>query len=477
MRKFEKFYIDGSWVDPISPAVLDVVNPATEMPIVQISMGTAADVDRAVIAARAAFPAFSMTTPEERIRLFQRILDAYEARRDEIAVTISQEMGAPIAFARNAQAAVGVAHLKKTIELLSSYQFRFRKGSTMIVREAIGVVGLITPWNWPINQLVCKALPALAAGCTMVVKPSEIAPLSSLLFTDVLDEAGVPKGVFNLVNGDGPTVGHAISSHPDIDMVSFTGSTRAGVAVARDAAPTVKRVCQELGGKAANVIFPDVDLTDAVRKGVLGCFRNSGQSCSAPTRMLVPTNLLDKVVAIALETANSLVTGDPTAEGTDLGPVVSQAQFDKIQRLIKAGIDEGAELVVGGPGRPAGLVNGYYIRPTVFAGVTPDMTIAKEEIFGPVLSIMTYADEEDAISIANGTPYGLTAYVQSADVDRARRVALRLRAGTVLINYAAGDLDAPFGGYKQSGNGREYGQYGLEEFLEIKGLVGYGVAL
>jgi aldehyde dehydrogenase (NAD+) len=360
--------------------------------------------------------------------------------------------------------------------VLEGFVFDDLRGTTLIAREAIGVVGLITPWNWPINQIVCKVAPALAAGCTMVLKPSEIAPLNAVLFAEVLHDSGVPKGVFNLVNGDGPTVGQAIAAHRDIDMVSFTGSTRAGILVAKAAADTVKRVHQELGGKSANIILPDADLKRAVSRGVSGCFLNSGQSCSAPTRMLVSAAQHDEAVAIAKAAAEGFKVGPPSAAGTMLGPVVSKAQFDKIQRLIEAGIAEGAQLATGGPGRPDGLNRGYYVRPTVFGGVRPEMTIAREEIFGPVLAILTYESEEDAIRLANDTPYGLAAYVQSGDLDRARRVASRLRAGNVHINYPRGDYGAPFGGYKQSGNGREYGEFGLAEFLETKAVIGYGAA-
>ncbi|MEP9374260.1 aldehyde dehydrogenase family protein [Mesorhizobium sp. KR1-2] len=469
-----QFYIDGGWVEPFTTTTLEVIDPATEEAFTRIAVGTPTDVDHAVQAARRAFPEFSRTSQTERLALLRRILDAYNARYEDIAQAVSREMGAPIAFAREAQAYAGQAHLMATIEALEAYEFEHQRGSTRIVHDAIGVVGMITPWNWPLNQIVCKVAPALAAGCTMVLKPSEIAPLSGILFAEILDAAGVPKGGFNLVNGTGPDVGQAISSHPDVDMISFTGSTRAGVNVAKLAADTVKRVSQELGGKSANIILPDADLDSAVRTGVSSCFANSGQSCDAPTRMLVPRDRHAEVLQIAKAVAEETIVGDPQAADSALGPVISRVQFDKIQRLIEAGIAEGAELVAGGTGRPAGLNRGYFVKPTVFGNVTPDMTVAREEIFGPVLVIMPYSDEEEAIRIANDTPYGLAAYVQSADLDRARRVGRQLRAGTINLNYPDWDLHAPFGGYKQSGNGREYGAFGIAEFLETKGIVGFG---
>jgi aldehyde dehydrogenase (NAD+) len=400
----------------------------------------------------------------------------FERRIGDFAAAITQEMGAPATLARNAQAATGTTHLKTFIEVLESFKFEDVRGTTLIAREPIGVCGLITPWNWPVNQVVLKVGAALAAGCTMVLKPSEIAPFDAMLFAEVLDEAGVPKGVFNLVNGDGPTVGAAISAHPEIDMVSFTGSTRAGVAVAKAAADTVKRVSQELGGKSANILLPDVDLATAVAKGVAGCFLNSGQSCNAPTRMFVPLDRMDEAKAAAKTAAEKFKVGDPTSEATQLGPVVSQVQFDKIQNLIQSGIDEGAELVTGGTGRPEGLNRGYYVRPTVFANVRPEMRISKEEIFGPVLSILGYKNEAEVIEEANNTVYGLAAYVQAADLAHARKVGAQLRAGNVHINYPPGDPHSPFGGYRQSGNGRERGVFGIEEFLETKAVLGYEAA-
>jgi len=474
MSHHEHFYIDGEWVSPVTPKTLDVINPATEEAFTRISVGSAADVDKAVAAAKAAFETFWRTTPAERLALLKRIHEVYLERFEDIAQAVSSEMGAPLAFARDAQAWAGRGHLESTIKAFETYEFSEKRGSTMVVKEPIGVCALITPWNWPLNQIVCKVAPAIAAGCTVVLKPSEIAPISGIVFAEVMHAAGVPKGVFNLVNGTGPDVGQIMASHADVDMVSFTGSTRAGIIVAKAAADTVKRVAQELGGKSANIILPDADFETAVTKGVRGCFSNTGQSCDAPTRMLVPRARHDEALAIAKVAADAFRTGDPNAEDTNLGPVVSDIQFDKIQRLIETGIREGATLVTGGPGRPEGLNRGYYIRPTVFGNVTPEMTIAREEIFGPVLSIISYEDEEDAIRIANDTVYGLAAYVQSTDIARARRVASRMRAGSVYLNYPDWDTMASFGGYKQSGNGREYADFGIHDFLEIKSVVGYG---
>jgi aldehyde dehydrogenase (NAD+) len=468
-----KFYIDGQWVDPSDPKPFDVINPANEQVIGQIMMGNRDDVNKAVAAAKKAFDSFSQTTVKERLDLIDAILAAYGKRSAEIAETISNEMGAPMWLSKAAQAAMGMAHLGKIREVLASYEFERAQGSTMIRKEPVGVCALITPWNWPINQIACKVAPAIAAGCTMVLKPSEVAPLNAALWAEILDDAGVPAGVFNLVNGDGPTVGEALSSHPDIDMVSFTGSTRAGTQVAIAAAPTVKRVCQELGGKSANIILDDADFEKSVAHGVQSCFMNSGQSCNAPTRMLVPAKRHDEVVQIARAAAEQVKVGDPTAGDTTIGPVVSEVQFNKIQGLIEKAIEEGAELVTGGPGKPDGLNAGYYVKPTIFANVTNDMTIAREEVFGPVLSILKYDSEEEAIAIANDTVYGLSGYVQSGDVEHARRVASQLRTGNVHLNGAGPDLGAPFGGYKQSGNGREWGEYGFEDFLETKAVLGY----
>jgi aldehyde dehydrogenase (NAD+) len=473
MPDSREFYIDGKWVKPRKAHDMPVLNPATEDPITTISLGAKADVDDAVAAARRAFPSFSTTTREERLALLAAIMGAYQQHYEEMAETISKEMGAPMGLSKSAQAAAPIAHLATMMEVLKDYQFEHERGSTLMRREPIGVCGLITPWNWPVNQIACKVLPALAAGCTMVLKPSEIAPLSGLLWAQILDEAGVPAGVFNLVNGDGPTVGEAISSHPGVDMVSFTGSTRAGVAVAIAAAPTVKRVTQELGGKSANIILDDADLEGVVSNGVRTCFINSGQSCNSPTRMLVSRTQHDAALEIAKATAESMRVGDPFGDSTMLGPVVSQAQFDKIQRLIQAGIDEGAQLAVGGTGRPEGLGRGYYVKPTVFGKVRNDMTIAREEIFGPVLSILPYDGDDDAVRIANDTPYGLSGYVSSGDLGRARKVATQIRSGNVHVNGAQIDFHSCFGGYKQSGNGREWGEPGFEEFMELKAVLGW----
>jgi aldehyde dehydrogenase (NAD+) len=474
MSNHLKFYIDGAWVDPVVANRIAVINPATEEAFTEISGGSSADVDKAVAAAKAAFPAFARTTQQERLALLKRCLEIYNRRYDEIAEACTREMGAPIGFAKDAQAFVGQGHFQALIDVFENFSFTEKRGTTLVVKEPIGVVGLITPWNWPLNQIVCKVAPALAAGNTMVLKPSEIAPINAIIFAEIMHEAGVPKGVFNLVNGDGPSVGQKLAEHRDVDMMSFTGSTRAGIIVAKAAADTVKRVAQELGGKSANLLLPDVDLDDAVRKGIGACFINSGQSCDAATRMLVPRALHDQAVRIAAEEAATQHTGDPWAEGTVLGPLVSQTQFDKVQRLIKAGIDEGATLAAGGLGRPEGLNRGYYARPTVFGNVTRDMTIARDEIFGPVLSIIAYDSVDEAIDIANDSVYGLAAYVQGKDLTKAREVAAQMRAGSVYINYPDIDFTAPFGGYKQSGNGREYADFALNDFLEIKGVVGYG---
>jgi aldehyde dehydrogenase (NAD+) len=471
-----QFYIDGAWVDPLTPHAIDVIDPSTEEVFTRISGGTAADVDRAVRAARAAFDSFARTPVTERVQLLEAVCVEYERRYEDIAQAVSQEMGAPLAFARNAQAWIGKAHLREMLRVLKSYTFSWMEGRTQIVKEPIGVVGMITPWNWPLNQITCKVGPALAAGCTMVLKPSEIAPTTGIIFAEIMHAAGVPKGVFNMVNGEGATVGAALSAHPQVDMMSFTGSTRAGILVAKAAADTVKRVHQELGGKSPNILLPDADFARRVPEGIANVFSNSGQSCNAPTRMLVPRDRHAEVVELARTAAGNFTVGDPRSENSNLGPVVSKLQFDKIQALIQSGIDEGAELVAGGPGLPDGLSRGYYVRPTVFANVTPEMRIAREEIFGPVVSIMPYETEEDAIAEANNTVYGLAAYIQSGDLEHAKRVAARMRAGTVYLNAPATDIAAPFGGYKQSGNGREWSHWGLDDFLEIKGIVGYAAA-
>jgi aldehyde dehydrogenase (NAD+) len=475
VQHLHQFYVDGQWIDPVGQSRIGVINPATEKLNATIAAGSSADVDKAVAAARRAFLAYSQTTREMRLDLLARIIEIYRSRANDLAEAISIEMGAPLAFARDRHVPAGLGHLQRTAEVLKVYSFDEQINSAVVTREPIGVVGLITPWNWPLNQIACKVGPALATGCTMILKPSEIAPLSALIFAEILHDAGVPAGVFNLINGDGPNVGQAISSHPDIDMVSFTGSTRAGILVAKAAADTVKRVHQELGGKSPNILLDDADFEVAIIHGVQACFANSGQSCNAPTRMLVPFDRQQQVVEVARRVAEETIVGDPRSATTTVGPVVSRVQFDRIQILIEAGIREGATLVAGGPGRPTGLSRGYYVQPTVFSNVRNDMSIAKEEIFGPVLSILPYRDEEEAIRIANDTIYGLSSYVTSSDVERARRVARRIRAGMVHINGSRGDTAAAFGGYKQSGNGREWGRFGFEEFLETKSMFGYGV--
>ena len=478
MQERLQFYIDGKWVNPVTPKTIDVINPATEEPFARISLGSKADVDKAVAAARKAFETFSKTTREERLALLGKIIAVYQTKYELIAETISKEMGAPMWLSKAAQAATGMGHLAEAAKILKDYKFEEMHGTTAIVKEPVGVCGFITPWNWPINQIVCKVAPALAAGCTIVLKPSEVAPMNAMLFADVLHEAGVPPGVFNLVNGDGPTVGEALSAHPGIDMMSFTGSTRAGIAVAKAAADTVKRVAQELGGKSANIVLEDADLTKAVSGGVMQMMTNSGQSCNAPSRMFVPRAKNDQAIAIAKATAEKVKVAapdSPDATPGSIGPVVSELQFNKIQALIKKGIDEGATLVTGGLGRPEGMNRGYYVRPTIFANVTNDMTIAREEIFGPVLTMLPYDTEADAIRMANDTVYGLSGYVQSGDLAHARKVASQLRTGNVHLNGAGADFSAPFGGYKQSGTGREWGEYGFEEFLETKAVLGYEV--
>src|SRR5271166_4318100 len=475
MIECRDFYIDGKWVAPVQPRNLAVINPATEEPVATISLGSAADVDKAVAAAKQAFESFSETTVEQRLAYLRRIIEVYQAKSSQMADAISMEMGAPLFLARKAQAPAGLGHLLEAAKVLESFKFEELKGTTLMRKEPIGVCGLITPWNWPMNQIACKVAPAMAAGCTMVLKPSELAPLSAYLFAQILDEAGLPPGVFNLVNGDGATIGAAISSHPKLDMVSFTGSTRAGIAVAMAAAPTVKRVTQELGGKSANIILEDADLESAVTEGVQTCFRNSGQSCDAPTRMLVPRAKLEAAATVAKRAAEATRVADPTAKGS-IGPLVSRTQFEKVQKLIHQGIAEGAKLIAGGLGRPEGVNKGYFVKPTVFAEVRNDMIIAREEIFGPVLCILSYDGEEDAIRIANETPYGLSGYVTSGDLDHARRVAKRIRSGNVRINGARLDFAGCFGGYKQSGNGREWSEAGLQEFLELKAIFGYAPA-
>lgn len=474
MDHHQLFYINGAWVNPSVQKSFDVINPATEEPYTRISLGSSADVDKAVLAARAAFPDFAKTNKATRLALLKRILAVYNDRADEIAQALSDEMGAPLAWARDAQTWAGQVHLEATIASLEGYEFETQRGNTRVIKEGIGVVALITPWNWPMNQIMCKVAPALACGCTVVLKPSELAPISAIVFSEILHEAGVPPGVYNMINGDGPSVGQFMSAHKGVDMVSFTGSTHAGVMVAKAAADTVKRVAQELGGKSPNIILEDADLEIAVRKGVESCMSNTGQSCDAPTRMLVPRALHRRILEIAADAAEEQVVGDPRDERTTMGPLISERQYSKVQRLIETGIAEGAMLVAGGVGKPKGLQRGYFARPTVFGNVTRNMTIAREEIFGPVLAIMPYDTEAEAIEIANESEFGLAAYVQSANLPHARAVARQLRAGQVHINYPDWDVYAPFGGYKQSGNGREYADWGMHDFLEIKGLLGYG---
>jgi aldehyde dehydrogenase (NAD+) len=472
MEHTKQFYIDGTWVDSHTDETLDVINPATEEPIDAIAMGGPDDVDAAVAAAKAAFATYSLTSKDDRLALLDRVIEVYSGRMDELADVISQEMGAPLWLAQAGQAMAGLAHFATTRAVLADFEFEEPMGSTLLVREPIGVVGMITPWNWPLNQIACKVAPALAAGCTMVLKPSEVAPLNAILFAEILDEAGVPAGVFNLVNGSGAEVGASLSAHPDVDMMSFTGSTRAGIEVARNAAPTVKRVAQELGGKSANIVLDDADLATVVARDMTSMCNNSGQSCNAPTRMLVPNSRMDEAAAIAAEAARNVTVGDPREAGSNIGPVVSATQFSRIQQYIEKGIGEGATLEVGGPGRPEGLDKGYFVQPTVFSHVSNDMTIAREEIFGPVLVMIGYEDDDDAVRIANDTVYGLSGYI-SGDPERAKAMARRIRSGNVHLNGAGPDFNAPFGGYGQSGNGREWGRLGLEEFLETKAIMGY----
>ena len=477
MREYKQFYINGEWVAPSAPNDFEVFDPATEEVCATISLGNESDVDKAVAAAKAAFETFSQTSIEERVALLERICEIYQRGLGDIAEGIRLEMGAPIELASTAQAFAGLGHIAEAAKVLKTYAFTEDLGEHRVVKEPIGVCGLITPWNWPLNQVSCKVAPAIAVGCTMILKPSEIAPLSSYIYAEILHEAGVPAGVFNLVNGDGPTVGTALSVHPDVDMMSFTGSTRAGSLVAQNAAPTVKRVTQELGGKSPNIILEDADLEAAVTRGVLHMYNNTGQSCNAPSRMLVPRDMLANAEAIAAKVTETMVTiGDTADEKTTMGPVVSKVQWDKIQGLINKGIEEGAKVVCGGAGLPEGIERGYYVRPTVFSEVNNDMAIAREEIFGPVLTMIPYDTEEEAIKIANDTPYGLAGYVQGEDIDHARRVAAKIRAGNIHLNGASGGMDVPFGGFKQSGNGREWGSHGFTDYLEIKAIEGYSAA-
>ncbi|MFQ0814500.1 aldehyde dehydrogenase [Brucella anthropi] len=466
------FYIDGAWRAPIEAKSIEVINPADEKPYAIISAGSAKDIDLAVAAARKAFPSWSETPAAERIGYVRRLVEIYEARLDEMAKTISLEMGAPITLARESQAAAGLSHTKAFIAAFENFEFEEilspKYPNQTVLHEPIGVCGLITPWNWPMNQIALKVVPALAVGCTVVLKPSEIAPMSAMLFAEFVDQAGFPKGVFNLVNGEGPVVGEALSQHPDVDMMSFTGSTRAGTAVSRAAAATVKRVSLELGGKSPNIVFADADLEKSIARSLAHCFENTGQSCNAPTRMLVERTVYDKAVELARQAAEGTKVGDPAEEGDHIGPLSSSIQFEKVQKLIQKGIDEGARLVAGGTGRPDGFSEGDFVKPTVFADVNNGMTIAREEIFGPVLAMIPFDTEEEAIAIANDTPYGLAAYIQTGNPERAKRVARKLRAGMVQINGTSRAPGSPFGGYKQSGNGREGGKWGLEDFMEVK---------
>lgn len=465
-----KFYIDGAWIEPIGGRVIDVINPATEAPAGQVALGTAADVDKAVAAARRAFESFGTASVGARLALLDRIIEAFQARLPDLAKAISLEIGAPDWLAEQMQAVLGLIAFQNARRALAEYNFSEQEGSSRIIKEPIGVCALITPWNWPVNQIAVKVAPALATGCAIVLKPSEVSPFSATIFAEIMDAAGVPAGVFNLVHGDGPGVGAALSVHPDVDLVSFTGSTRAGVEIARAAAPTVKRVLQELGGKSANIVLPSADLEAAVFGGVATMMMNSGQNCNAPSRMLVPTEKMEEVKRLAKLAAEEHFPGPP-ASNAKMGPVVSKSQWTKIQRLIEKGIAEGATLVTGGPGKPEGLETGYYVKPTVFADVTNDMTIARKEIFGPVLTILGYDDIAEAVRIANDTPYGLAGYVQG-EAEEAQSVATRLRAGQIILNGADYDFNAPFGGYKQSGNGREWGKYAFGEFLEYKAIIG-----
>ncbi|MFK0335213.1 aldehyde dehydrogenase family protein [Rhizobium sp. NPDC090275] len=471
MRHYDKFYIGGRWVEPAEPRQIDLINPATEEVYATLAMGSASDVDRAVAAARSAFPAFASSSKADRIALFRRIINAFKEREADLSEAISRELGAPRSVNVHTKSPLQI--LEQTIDLIEEYPFEVVTKGTLIRRESIGVAGLITPWNWPVQSICGKLCSALAAGTPVVLKPSEYSSVSAHLLAEILDAADVPAGVFNLVFGDGPTVGHAISTHPDIDMVSFTGSTRAGVQVAIDAAPTVKRVVQELGGKSANIILPDADLEEAARWNVTRGMFNSGQSCHSPSRVLVQRKQLQAVLDYMLDEVGKIRVGDPQLPDTTLGPVINRNQFERIQHLISLGIKEGARLLCGGTSRPEGQSQGYFVKPTIFADVTPAMTIAQQEIFGPVLSVMTYDTEEEAIEIANGTPYGLGAYLFSSSPETARRVGNALRAGRVFLNGDNGDMRAPMGGYKQSGNGRQNGTFGLEEYLEVKAMFGY----
>lgn len=473
MENLRKFYIGGEWVDPISSSTMPVLNPATEEQIGTITLGNAQDVDRAVAAANEAFNTFSLTSKSERLALLRSLKAVTEARFEDLAQAMRMEMGAPISMSRDAQADAAIGHLQGFIDALEGLEERTALANGDIqLHEPIGVCGLITPWNWPINQIALKVIPVLATGCACVLKPSEHTPVSAMVYAEIIHKAGYPAGVFNLVNGDGPTVGAALSRHPDIQMMSFTGSTRAGTAVTRDASETVKRVTLELGGKSPNLVFADCDLEEKVAASVQECMFNTGQSCDAPTRLLVESTCYDEVLEIAKRSAEATAVGDPAQEGDHIGPLFDRIQFDRVQKMIKVGIDEGARLLTGGLGKPAGHETGWFVKPTIFADVSNDMRIAQEEIFGPVLVIIPFEDEAEAISMANDTPYGLAAYVQTGDTAKAEHVSSRLRVGAVHINGGAYNYGSPFGGYKQSGNGREGGMMGLEDYLETKTLHG-----
>ncbi|HET6476119.1 MAG TPA: aldehyde dehydrogenase family protein [Thermoleophilia bacterium] len=478
MKRQSQFYIGGRWVDPVGPGeTITVIDPSTEVEVAQVAAASDADVDAAVRAAHAAFASYGRASREERLELLARVLEAYRRRMPEIAAAMTTEVGIPRGLAQGGQVMAGVGHLQRAIEVLADYPLEQDWGSTRIVREPVGVCALLAPWNWPMNQVTAKVAPALAAGCTMVLKPSQLAPLSALLFAEAVDEAGVPAGVFNMINGAGASLGDALAGHPLVDMVSITGSTEVGGSVARAAAPGIKRVSQELGGKSANIVFEDVDVDRVVAQGVLGCMHNSGQTCNAPTRMLVAETVYERAVAVAARTAAAVAVGDPRDPATFMGPVAGRRRYETVRSYIEAGLAEGARLVAGGLDRPAGLERGFFVQPTIFADVTPDMRIFREEIFGPVLCMLPFRDEEHAVELANATAFGLSGYVQSADVERARRVAGGLRTGMVHLNGAPTDGRAPFGGYKKSGNGREWGRFGVEDFLEVKAIMGYGERL
>ena len=475
MREHLTFYIGGQWVEPTQPSTIEVINPATEEVCGRVSAGSAADVDRAVAAAKQAFKTWRKTSREERLALLNRIVEAFQARVGDMGEAITAEMGAPAWLAQGTQAPIGINHFKSAIGVLERYEFEEDRGTSRVIKEPIGVCGFITPWNWPIHQICAKVAPALAVGCTVVLKPSEIAPFSGQIFAEILEAAGTPPGVFNLVQGEGPVVGAALSAHPDVDMVSITGSTRAGIEVSKAAAPTLKRVHQELGGKSPNIVLEDADLTPAITGSVNAVMQNSGQSCRAPTRMLAPNKLMDQVCAIAKQVAETWTPGDPTGNAR-MGPVVSEGQWNKIQGLIQSGMDDGVTVVTGGLGKPEGLETGYFVKPTILAGVTNDMQVAREEIFGPVLCILGYDTLDEAIEIGNDTNYGLAGYVQSTDIEKARAVGREIRAGYISLNNAGLDLNVPFGGYKQSGNGREFGDHAFSEFLELKSVLGWNTA-